>query len=84
MERSSSKLVNRRYTCTRAVSRYRIIDDYTRDGADGTAVGAMPTVVAETDGLVATFFPATGGKMASLEVKLPNGTRRELLFRNPV
>ena len=49
---------------------YRLVDDYTRDGAAGTASGSMPTVVVESDGLVATFFPATGGKMASLQVKL--------------
>jgi len=60
---------------------YRRIDDYTRDGAEMSAQGAMPTVVAASPGgLRATFFPHTGGKLASI-VAPGHG---ELLFRNPV
>eukprot|EP00937_MAST-01D_sp_MAST-1D-sp2_P003712 g3712.t1 len=66
---------------------YQLVDDYTRDGADCTAQGDMPTVVAESAKVVATFFPATGGKLASLRLKGPGGDASggtELLFRNPV
>ncbi|KAK7233821.1 hypothetical protein SO694_0010005 [Aureococcus anophagefferens] len=58
---------------------YRVVDDYTRDGAETTRTGSMPIVTASSASLVATFFPATGGKLASI-----TANNEELLFRNPV
>jgi hypothetical protein len=60
---------------------HRVVDDYDRAGADGTASGDMPTVVAESGRLRATFYPRTGGKLGSL---VDTKTGRELLFNNPV
>ena len=59
---------------------HRVFDDYDRSGADGTAKGNMPTVVQESAFLRATFYPHTGGKIASLVDKRSG---RELLFDNP-